>query len=395
MKLKLFLVFFIALNAYAQNLTEILEALHKSKKTLSITQRTYSDIAQNELFNTQEAPELGLNLSHADEPTKDGIEYAIGISQNLAHPFASSSKSKATDAMKKAIKQNTKHELHVLNLEVTSRYHSACTSREMSEGADLLFKEQSSRFDQLQRAYDLGEISKKSLLFNKLDLAKLQQKVASHKRGYLTELSFLQEAVDNLNIEELSCNDLVQINRDIKLNAIEEHGEIKEITYEQNSAKSFYEVYDSTFKSLGYELMYEKELDKTRYTFGVSIPLGAATSQTQMQQAEYLHKNSSLVAQKEVLTSEIINASKSMQLKVETLYDEYRLLNEEILPMSLELKGLSKSALAEGEGTIMEYLDATRSYSENLLEMLQIKKNYYYELFELYKKADLDLGKES
>ncbi|NOR58918.1 MAG: TolC family protein, partial [Sulfurimonas sp.] len=256
MKLKLFLVFFIALNAYAQNLSEILEALQKSKKTLSITQRTYSDIAQNELFNTQEAPELGLNLSHADEPTQDGIEYAIGISQNLAHPFASSSKSNATDAMKKAIKQSTKHELHVLNLEVTSRYHSACTSREMSEGADHLFKEQSSRFDQLQRAYDLGEISKKSLLFNKLDLAKLQQKVASHKRGYLTELSFLQEAVDNLNIEELSCNDLVQINRDIKLNAIEEHGEIKEITYQQNSAKSFYEVYDSTFKSIGYELMY-------------------------------------------------------------------------------------------------------------------------------------------
>jgi len=395
MKLKLFLVFFIALNAYAQNLSEILEAVQKSKKTLSITQKTYSDIAQNELFNTQEAPELGLNLSHADESTQDGLEYAVGISQNLTHPFATSSKTDATEAMKKAIKQNTKHELHVLSLEVTSRYHSACISKEMSQGADILFKEQSSRFNQLQRAYDLGEISKKSLLFNKLDLAKLQQKVASHKRGYLAEMSFLQEAVDNMKIEELSCDDLVQINRTIKLNAIEEHGEIKEITYEQNSAKSFYEVYDSTFKSLGYELMYEKELDKTRYTFGLSIPLGATTSQTQMQQAEYLHKNSALVAQKEALTSEIINASKSLQLKVETLYDEYRLLNEEILPMSLELKGLSKSALAEGEGTIMEYLDATRSYSENLLEMLQIKKDYYYELFELYKKADLDLGKES
>ena len=395
MKLKLFLVFFIALSANAQSLSEILEALQKSKKTLSITQRTYSEIAQNELFNTQEAPELGLNLSHAEEPAQDGIEYAVGISQNLAHPFASSSKSNAIDAMKKAINQSTKHELHVLNLEVISRYHSACTSKEMSEGADLLFKEQSSRFDQLQRAFDLGEISKKSLLFNKLDLAKLQQKVASHKRGYLTELSFLQEAVDNLNIEELSCNDLVKISRDIELNKIEEHVEIKEITYQQNSAKSFYEVYDSTFKSLGYELMYEKELDKTRYTIGLSIPLGAASSQTQMQQAEYLHKNSSLVAQKEALTSEIIYASMSLQLKVETLYDEYILLNEKILPMSLELKGLSKSALAEGEGTIMEYLDATRSYSENLLEMLQIKKNYYYELFELYKKADLDLGKES
>lgn len=395
MKLKLFLVFFIALNAYAQNLSEILEALQKSNKTLSITQRTYSEIAQNELADTQEAPELGLSLSHADESTQDGLEYAVGISQNLAHPFSLSSKTEATDALTKAIKQKAKHELHILNLEVSSRYHSACISKEMRDGADLLYKEQSSRFNQLQRAYDLGEISKKSLLFNKLDLAKLQQKVASYKRSYLTELSYLQESIDNLTIDELVCTDLVEISRDIKLNSIEEHGEIKEITYQQNSAKSFYDVYNSSFKSLGYELLYEKELDKTRYTFGLSIPLGGATTQTQKQQAEYLHKNSSLLASKEALSCEIKNASKSLQLKVETLYDEYILLNQEILPMSLELRQLSKSALSEGEGTVMEYLDATRSYSENLLEMLRIKKNYYYELFELYKKADLDLGKES
>jgi hypothetical protein len=37
----------------------------------------------------------------------------------------------------------------------------------------------------------------------------------------------------------------------------------------------------------------------------------------------------------------------------------------------------------------MEYLDATRSYSESMLEMLKVKRDYYYELFELYKKADL------
>ncbi|EDZ63473.1 hypothetical protein SMGD1_1766 [Sulfurimonas gotlandica GD1] len=394
MKLKLFLVFFIALNADAQNLSEILDSLQKSKKTLSITQRTYSDIAKNELFSTQEAPELGLSISHADETANDGVEYSLGISQNLAHPFSSSSKDRATDSLTKAIKQKSKHELHVLTLEVSSRYHSACTSKEMSDRAEELFKEQSSRFNQLQRAYDLGEISKKSLLFNKLDLVKLQQKVVSHKRSYLAELSYLQEAADNLKIDELSCDDLLKISKDVKLNNIDEHGEIKEITYQQNSVKSFYDVYNSSFKSIGYEVLYEKELDKTRYTFGLSIPLGAVTSQTQKQQAEYLHKNSSLSAAKDALTSEIINASKSLQLKVGTLYDEYTLLNQEILPMSLELRQLAKSALSEGEGTIMEYLDATRSYSENLLEMLEIKKNYYYELFELYKKADLDLGEK-
>ena len=88
MKIKLFLVIFIALNAQAQNLSEILNSMQKSKKTLSITQRTYSDIAQNELFTTQEAPEIGLSLSHADESAKDGLEYAVGISQKLTLPFS-------------------------------------------------------------------------------------------------------------------------------------------------------------------------------------------------------------------------------------------------------------------------------------------------------------------
>jgi len=53
---------------------------------------------------------------------------------------------------------------------------------------------------------------------------------------------------------------------------------------------------------------------------------------------------------------------------------------------------LSASALREGEGSAMEYLDASRSYSEKVLEVLEIKKNYYNELFELYKVADLESG---
>jgi len=394
MKLKLFLVFFISLNVYAQNLSQILESLQKSKKTLAITQKTYAKIAQSELIDTQEAPELTLNLSHADETSQDGQEYAVALSQNLLQPFSATSKKNATQEAIKAINQSKIRELNLISLEVASRYHSACTLKEMSTSAKLLFEEQSAKATQLKHAYELGEISKKSLLFNKLDLAKLQQKVLTHKRAYIAEFSHLREAVDSLEITQLSCDDLLEITKDVGLNSIEEHSEIKKIRYEQNSAKSFYDAYDSMFNSLAYELVYEKELDKTRYTFGLSVPLGFATSQTQKQQAQYLHKNASLLAQKEALSFEIRNASKSMQLKVEALYDEYTLLKKEILPMSLELRELSKSALLEGEGTIMEYLDATRSYSENLLQMLQVKQNYYYELFELYKKADLDLGEK-
>jgi len=43
----------------------------------------------------------------------------------------------------------------------------------------------------------------------------------------------------------------------------------------------------------------------------------------------------------------------------------------------------------------MESIDAARSYKENLLDMLEVKKSYYYEFFELHKIADLELGKNN
>ena len=57
--------------------------------------------------------------------------------------------------------------------------------------------------------------------------------------------------------------------------------------------------------------------------------------------------------------------------------------------MSLELKDLAKKSLHEGHSSVLEFLDATRSYSNTTIELQEIKKDYYNELFELYKKADM------
>jgi hypothetical protein len=389
MKIKLFLAFIFAVNLNATNLSEILEAFQKSKKVDAIKQKTDSKIAQNELFITQEAPLLGLSASNTKEENDSGLEYSLGISQTLAHPLSYTSKQNATELRSKAIRQSFKYDVKVLKLEIASRYHMACVSKEMSDGADKLFNEQKTKFDKLKLSFKLGEISRKTLLFNKLDIKKLKQKVSYYKRDYLSSLSILQESIDKLYIKELSCDDLFEISGDIKLNDIQEHNEIKKISYQQNSAKSMYDVYDSTFKSLEYQLRYDNELSATRYTFGLSIPIDFLSGQNEKQKAQYLHENSSLLSQLDARSSEIKNSSNSSKLKVQTLYEEYTLLDEEILPLSIELKELAKSALNEGEGSVMEYLDATRSYAENMLEMLQIKRDYYYELFELYKKADL------
>jgi len=395
MKIILIISMFITLNA--TNLSQILNSLESSKKSQSIREKSKSDIAQNELDGAYAPPSFEASLSHADAIAageKDGLEYALGISQEIDNPFDRDTKNLGIKEYNKAIRQETKHELHLLELNIISKYHTACVSKEMQEKSALLYKEQSDRFSQIQRAYELGEISRKDLLFNKLDLAKLQQNVSSYKRVYLSEVSQLQGLSDSLVITEIDCNDLVQPAREIKIRAIEEHGELKAIEYKKNASKALYNLHSSSISSLEYGLGYEKELDMRRYTLGLSIPLGALSSQKEMLKAQQYALTSSYAFEKDALQSEIQSYSKIAQNTLATLYDEFTLLENEILPLNEDLVRLSKSALLEGEGDIMEYLDASRSYSLNVIEMLEIKKTYYTELFELYKKADMEHGEQ-
>ncbi|MDY0116182.1 MAG: TolC family protein [Sulfurimonadaceae bacterium] len=390
MKIKVFLLIFVSINLFAQNLNEIIQSLEMGKRVTSMKEQTKADIAQVEYFDSYDAPYLGFNLSHADESNDKGFEYAVGISQDIAHPFASNSKTMAVQAKTKAIEQGSLYALDVLSLEIAKKYHLACISKEMSVSAQKLYDEQNESFFKLQKAYELGEISKKELLFNKLDLVNTKRSVTTHKRAYITELSDIQKVVENLDIEYLECSDLMKITKEIELKSVEEHTLLKEISYEQSSAKSFYDLHNSSFSTIGYELLYEKELDnKTRYTFGLNIPLDVLSSKTQKQRAEYLHRDASLIAGREALILEIQNGVKSSITKLRTLYEEFLLLEEEIVPMSLELKDLAKKSLREGHSSVLEYLDATRSYSKISLELQEIKKGYYEELFELYKRADM------
>ncbi|MCX6075578.1 MAG: TolC family protein [Campylobacterales bacterium] len=395
MRYILFFILIMSINLNAQNLAQILEALKVSNKAKAILEKTKSKITQNELYATNEAPTLGATLSHAKESVEKGSEYSLGFSQKLSHPFAASQKERGVAQFSKAIEQETKHELHLLTLDVASKYHNSCVSKEIRDKAILLFGEQSKRVAQIQKAYELGEISKKDLLFNKLDLAKLHQNVNNYKRTYLSALAGLQERVDTLVINDIECSDLFTPIRHVELKPLSQHDELKSIEYKMHASKAFYEVQDSSFSSLGYEFLYEKELNTQRYTAGLSIPLDTLSSQKEKLRAQQLFMSSSYAFEKASLESEIQNSSNAFVSKLEALYDELILLKDEIVPLNEELANLSKKAFDEGEGNIMEYLDATRSYSLNLLGMLEVKKTYYNELFELYKKADLDFGENN
>ncbi|EQB39826.1 hypothetical protein M947_04415 [Sulfurimonas hongkongensis] len=387
MKIKICLLLFASTTLFAQNLSEIIQALEMSKRVTSMKEQSKSSIAQTKLLGAYDAPYLGLSISHADESSDKGEEYAVGISQDISHPFTN--KSVAVDAKTKAIELGSSYNLDMLSLDIAKIYHQACIRKEISLSLKSLYEEQNEGYLRLQRAHALGEISKKELLFNKLDLAKTKQSVRTYKRAYLAKLSSLNESVDNLTINDLACDDLIRITKEVELKEVQEHALIKKISYEQSSANSFYNVYNSTFSTIGYELLYEKELDKDRYTFGLSLPLDFLSSKAQMQRTELMHLDASLMAKKDALSIEIQNYLSASSIRLKALYEEFVVLEEEILPLSLELKDLAKKSLKEGHSSVLEYLDATRSYTKIVLELQEIKKDYYNELIELYKKADM------
>jgi outer membrane protein TolC len=174
-----------------------------------------------------------------------------------------------------------------------------------------------------------------------------------------------------------------------------EHAELQRFEYEKNAAFSLEKLYGSALQNVGYELRYENELVTKRYTFGIDIPLTALSSQNELYKKSALQKRLSITYEKESFKNQTRAKREKLLESVGALYEEYALFYERIVPLSQELLGLSEYAYKEGEGSLMEYLDSSRSYAQSRIEMLELKKTYYRELFELYKTTDTDFGEET
>lgn len=392
MKQILLSLFVLSITLDAYTLDEILASQKRDNKTKSIEALRDAQIAQNSLIVSYDAPRLSASVAHAKEPLQKGTEYSVGLSQNLYNPFGGDAKESASTNLSNAITQEAKYELHIRELEIASKYYATCSSKELQIESDALFKEQKKRVARLKSAYKLGEISKKELLFNQLDLTKFHKNANSYKRAYLEEFASLQKSVGDLLLDEVACSDIQEPKRHIKIKSLSEHGELQRLEYQKNAASSMSKLYNSPLQDIGYGLMYDHELQTERYSISVNIPLSIFTSKQELLKMQELKANASYSYAKEALKNEINATSSKLLEKLEMIYDEYALLQNEVLPLSQELLELSEYAYKEGEGTLMEYVDSSRSYSQNRLDMLETKKTYYYELFELYKITDMEYG---
>ena len=394
MKYILLVMFVLFEPLSAETLEEILTLHKESSFVKSIGFKRDAQFAKNSLVDSFEAPRVGVKTAYAQENTQDGFEYAVGFTQTMISPFTSGAKKDFKENLNLALQQETKHELHIMELDITSRYYTACSTKALYEVAQKLQKEQEQTLSALQEAYRIGEISKKQLLFHKFDAVKLQQKILEYQRSYQEEFGELVRSIGVGEIKNLACSDLRPPQSKIFVKDVLQHGEVKRIEYEKSAAVAATQIYDASISDLGYELLYEHELQTERYSFMLSIPLGGLSEQKELLRTQAMSQSSAYKYERDALIYSVTQETKRAQKRLYSLYEEYSLLQNELLPMSKELLELAKYAYNEGEGSLMEYLDATRSFKETNIESLELQKRYYEELFELYKVTDMEYGEK-
>lgn len=395
MRFKYILAFtLLSVHLHGANLAEILIKLEDSKRYQAIEHEADADIFQSDASVSYIAPEISLGVSHAKDPLQSDVGYSVALSQNIMQPFSAGSKRSANEYAKRSISQEAKHKKHLLRLDVAYKYHKSCLYQSMKEEMQRLYEEEKSGFARLQKSYEAGEISKKELLFFELELVKLHQEQISLESASASAYSLLKESVALAEAEVLACDDLVELKDEMNFGALDEHSEVLRIEYDIRSAAASYESAQAAIESLSYEIYHSKELDTTVSGLSVSIPIIPLTSKNSFEAQSKRSRVMQLHAQKELLRHQIIKQEQKRLAQIKGLYGSIEITQKEVIPLAQKLMEISKRALQEGEASIIEHLDATRSYKRAKLELLGLQESYYYELFELYKEADIELGEE-
>jgi len=361
------------INAAAFTLQEILELQKNDNKTKSTLAYKDAMQAQNEQSSSYDAPWITGGVAYSKEEQKQGGEFTLSFSKG-------------------SLELEQELRLSQRELDIAQKYYSACISKLTLLESQALEKKQQQKIKELENAYALGEISKKELLFTRLDYAKLSRETHNYKRVYIEEMALLEQSLSGIALDRVACSDLESPKPYKTPETKRHHRALKTLEYKKEAALKSHQLHDAFIPKMQYQLLYEHELSMERITLGVSIPLTQLTQTQELLKTEQLKKNAALSYELEALRSEMKKSLQNKERLLATLYDEYLSLKDEILPLSHELLELSEYAYKEGEGSLMEYLDSWRSYQEHSLELLKTQKSYYEELFALYKISDVNYG---
>jgi len=390
MKQTIFISLILLSQLSALSLSEVRSSIKTSAKFQAIESKNSAAIALNKAQMSNEAASLLLDLGYAKEELgQKGLEYQVSLSQNLKNPFLQREKTKYNFYTKDYYTTKELYQQSLLEYEAIEKYHLACIEKERFEYFQTLLENENEIVQKLQDAFTLGEISKKTLMFHQLEFLKLAKSKKEYYGLYEQSLLSLQEYIESETIASLECNDLYEISSMQQKGQMQDHRKYRLLFTQKKLSELDLSFSQSILPSFTYSFGYEKELDKDRYGLSVSIPLQFWGTQQKEYEQSYLKRFNTNEKELESFVKTYQTEESQYLQALQNRYQNYVLYSKELLPLAKELHELSTIALYEGEGSNLEALDALRSYKENILEFIEIKKIYYRDLFTYYKKMDL------
>ncbi|MEA3521538.1 MAG: hypothetical protein U9R50_01045 [Campylobacterota bacterium] len=312
-----------------------------------------------------------------------GLEYSFGVGKTYIMPHAAEIIESVVDKETK-ISLLQKEEALISDMyELLSFYHQACVQKETLS----LYKQFTLQLEELhhknERAYELGEISKKDLVLWHLQQRRINLEFEQKKSERLYIFRTLQSKFGSkLKIKNLTCNDLYEFELPQKNRSSEELLEMKRLILSRD--KHELKSDEHWFHEVGVELSYDNELDVERYNASFSLPLEFSVtyhkSMAEMNQLKKLQDSNEITAFRVKKNKEL----QAAYIALAQAYSSYNKLEGPISEDAIELMDLTLTAYHSGESTAIEVITIQQYVMDILMQIQEQKVQFYSALFDYH-----------
>jgi hypothetical protein len=327
--------------------------------------------------------------SHAKEKfgTQDeSFEYSVGIAKTFLVPHASEILEGVISRENKVSLLEKKQELISYMYELLDLYHQSCLQRETV----TLFQQLSLQLEELQgkneRAFELGEISKKDLILWHLQQQRITLEFEKKESERLQIFRTLQSKFGSkLKIKKLTCSDLYDFKLPEQSRSFEDLLEMKRVRLLRDRYAMQSEAHP--FHEIGVGISYDNEIDMERYNLSLNVPLEFTASHhegmAEMNRLQALQRDNEIVTFEMQKRKEL----QSAYLKLEQAYESYNALEGPMSEDAIKLMELTHLAYQSGESTAIELITIQQYVMDILMQLQELKYQFYGALFDYYKRS--------
>jgi len=376
----------IPLMAASYTVDELTDLALQNDATLKAEREAVEQLLyQKEGTRVWENPELSVSYMRTRPDSLDNQnEYGVSLLQPIEKPSLRSAKQRVLDArivQAKALRQYKEREIRG---EVRQKAYLYAVAQQMAVTADESLSLASSLRQKGEKRFEQGAISKADLLKLQIEEEKTRQEAeAAHIRQNtarnLLSLAARLETSDNLIAPALPAPETPRFSADIDSLPMSDYYKAVAEEYRAQKEVATESVIPGVKAGIGYQKLY----DQNTVAASLSIPI------------PIFHRNEALIKSADSRMSE--NRLREQAYRFETEQKAARMRSqltslatlihsqEALIEEASKMVTLSQRSYEEGYGTLLELIDARRTFIAHQRERLNTLETYYDTLGEVEK----------